>query len=97
MLKINVRGGASTGKPFIATATVAGVNGQYSASLEAVTPILTYYAGSSASGRALPGPPVNAGTYTVVATFAGSKDYIRASTSASFTIVKAKAAKPKRR
>ena len=87
-VKVSASGGTFTGKPFSATATVAGVNGQYRASLEGVTPTLTYYAGSSPSGTALPGPPVNAGTYFVVASFAGSKDYTRAGSSATFTIIK---------
>ena len=45
------------------------------ASLEGVTPSLTYYSGTSATGTALTGAPTTAGTYTVLASFAGSTDY----------------------
>ena len=44
-------------------------------SLEGVSPSLTYYAGGTASGTPLVGPPSASGTYTVVASFAGSADY----------------------
>ncbi len=84
-------GGTYNGSAFTATATVAGVltgvDNTPSASLEGVTPTLTYYAGSSASGTPLSGAPVDAGTYTVVASFAGSADYVSAnSTPVTFTI-----------
>ena len=82
-------GGVSNGQPFSATATVTGIGGTPAASLEGVTPTLTYYVGSSASGMALSGAPSNPGTYTVVATFPGSSDYLIASDSATFTIAAA--------
>ena len=86
-------GGTYNGQPFPATATVAGVmvgvDTTPSASLEGVTPTLAYYAGSTATGTALTGAPVNAGTYTVVASFAGSTDYVAAGTSTTFTIARA--------
>jgi hypothetical protein len=56
------------------------------ASLEGVAPKLTYYSGTSASGTALSGAPTTAGTYAVLASFAGSTDYTSASASTSFTI-----------
>jgi uncharacterized repeat protein (TIGR01451 family) len=34
-----------------------------------------FYAGNSATGTPLPSPPINAGTYTVVATYAGDANY----------------------
>ena len=50
--------------------------GSPGASLEGVTPTLTYYAGSGTSGTSLGStPPTDAGTYTVVASFAGTADY----------------------
>jgi hypothetical protein len=67
---------------FVATATVAGVDSVYGASLEGASPSLTYYAG----GTALGGAPTDVGTYTVVASFAGSTDYAAASAQTTFTI-----------
>jgi hypothetical protein len=75
----------------LAVATVAGVGGRMSTSLEGVTPILTYYAGSTATGTPLSGAPSAAGTYTVVASFNGSADYGAASARITFTITKASA------
>ena len=78
-------GGIYTGSAFPATDAVNGNN-----SLESVTPTLTYYAGSTATGTALSGVPSVAGTYTVVANFAGSTDFKSAtSTPATFTITQA--------
>jgi hypothetical protein len=57
--------GPYTQSPFAATATVAGVNGTFASSLEGVTPTLTYYAGSTASGTPLSGAPTLPGTRTV--------------------------------
>ena len=86
-------GGTYDGSAFAATATVAGVNGSYAASLEAVTPTLAYY---DATGVLVTDPnnkpiaPTKAGTYTVVASFAGSVDYASVtSTPVTFTIGKA--------
>ena len=79
-------GGTYTGSSFPATATVQGIDGVVRSSLEGVTPSLTYYVGSTPSGSGMATPPTNPGTYTVVATFAGSTDYTSASNSASFSI-----------
>jgi hypothetical protein len=78
------------------TATVADVTGQFAASVEGVSPTFTYYAGSLApdqiaSAKPLSGPPVQAGTYTVVVTYAGSPDYSSGSASLTFVIGKATA------
>jgi murein DD-endopeptidase MepM/ murein hydrolase activator NlpD len=62
------------------------VSGVPSRSLEGITPTLTYYPGTSASGRPLPGAPSNPGTYMVLATFPGSADYNSATAAAVFTI-----------
>jgi len=65
-----------------ATATVNGAS-----SLGGVSPTLTYYSGSTATGTALSGAPVNAGTYTVVGSYAGSTGYTSATSAATtFTI-----------
>jgi hypothetical protein len=83
-------GGTYDGSAFAATASVTGASGQAASSLEGVTPALTYFVGSTATGTPLAGAPTDAGTYTVVATFAGSADYA-AHTSApvTFTIARA--------
>ena len=69
-------GGTYNGKPYPATGTVAGVSGVRARRWKAVGLTFTYYAGSTASGTPLAGAPTNAGTYTVVASFAGSTDYV---------------------
>ncbi len=72
-------GGTYDGSPFAATALVVGIGGASGASLEGVNPIPSYYAGSTAAGTPLGGPPTAVGTYTVVAYFPGSADYASAS------------------
>jgi hypothetical protein len=67
-------GGVYNGSAFPATETVAGVDNNPGSSLEGVAPTFTYYA----SGAPLAAAPSQAGTYTVVATFAGSTDYTSA-------------------
>jgi hypothetical protein len=84
-------GGTYNGHSFAATASVAGVvsgvDTTPASSLESVTPTLTYYAGTTAGGTAMTGVPTAAGSYTVVAFFAGSADYKAAqSTPLTFTI-----------
>ena len=83
-LSVTDNGGAYTGKPYAAKATVTGGNG---ASLG--TPTLSYYKGTTASGTKLSGPPTTVGTYTVVAMYAGSANYNAASAQHTFTITKA--------
>ena len=81
--------GPYNGLAFPATAKVAGVSGTASSSLESVSPTLTYYAGSTASGTPLAGAPSSSGTYTAVAGFPGSADYLAAQSSpVTFTIGK---------
>jgi hypothetical protein len=64
-----------------------GVAGQ-PAPTGAVT--LKYYNGSSATGTALPSAPVNAGQYTVVASYAGDSNYGPAQSAATtFTVAQA--------
>ncbi len=86
-------GGTYTGAPIAATATVTGVSGTATPDLEGVTPTLTYYAGPGTSGTDLGSKaPSAAGTYTVVARFAGSADYAAAqSKPAIFAIAPARA------
>jgi hypothetical protein len=81
-------GGTYTGAPIAAMATVTGVGGTATPDLEGVTPTLTYYAGTGTSGTDLDSAaPSAAGTYTVVARFPGSADYLAAdSEPATFAI-----------
>jgi sugar lactone lactonase YvrE len=86
---ISARGGSANGRPFAATTQMIDVTGTPQASLEGVAPTLSYYAGSSASGKPLAGPPSAAGTYTVLAEFPGSADYAAASATQTFKITAA--------
>jgi hypothetical protein len=75
-------GGIYTGKTVSARALVNGA-----ASLDGITPTLTYYRGSTVGpANKLSGPPISAGTYTVVAAFAGDDTYVSATASRTFTI-----------
>src|SRR6202043_1976630 len=86
-------GGTFNGSPVTATATVAGVvvglDNTPASSLEGVPLTLTYYAGINPTGTPLSGAPTNAGSYTVVASFAGSQDYLSAAKQYSFVIFQA--------
>ena len=86
--------GTYNGQPFPATATaagiVAGLDNSPAASLEGVAPTLTYYRGTTVNGSGSTMAPSAAGTYTVVASFAGSADYAAAqSAPITFTISQA--------
>ena len=89
-VSVSDAGGTSNGMAFPAKATVAGViagiDDTPAASLEGVRPSLTYYAGSTASGTLLSAAPSVAGTYTVVANFAGSADYTSGSDMITFDV-----------
>jgi hypothetical protein len=85
VVSVTAADGTYNGSAFVATATVTGTSGTPATALEGVRLTLTYYAGATA----LPAAPVDAGTYTVVATFAGSPDYAAASASTTFTIAPA--------
>jgi parallel beta-helix repeat protein len=75
-LNVSAPGGVYNGTPFPASVTIDGTSNSPATGLEGVTPILTYYVGSSTSGMSLGStPPTHAGTYTVVASFAGNTDY----------------------
>jgi hypothetical protein len=92
-------GGTYNGGAFAATATVAGViagvDDSPAATLEGVAPGLTYYSGSYSSVAQLAGltplggAPVNAGSYTVLASFPGSADYSAGQALANFSIAQA--------
>ena len=50
---------------------LSGVDTAPAASLEGVSPTITYYAGNTVNGTGSATTPTSAGTYTVVATFPG--------------------------
>ncbi len=85
-IAVSDAGGTYNGNPYPATGTVAGLNGVPGAKLETVGLTYTYYSGSTATGTPLSGAPTNAGTYTVVASFAGSTDYSAGTAQTTFTI-----------
>jgi hypothetical protein len=89
-IAVTVKGGTYSGATFPATATVAGVNGTAGSTLEGVGLTFTYYAGKTATGTPLAGPPSAAGTYTVLVSFAGSADYKAVTKTATYTISQAK-------
>ena len=89
-------GGVYNGSAFPAVAKVAGVDAVPAASLEGVTPTLTYYVGPTATGTGTATAPSALGTYTVVASFAGSTDYAAAQSSpVTFSIFSIAAASTK--
>ena len=69
-----------------ASAVVKGVGGT---ALSGASATLTYYPGSDTTGTALSGAPTNAGTYTVLANFAGNTNYEPASNTKSIAIAQA--------
>jgi hypothetical protein len=79
--------GVYTGNAYIAQGSVKGVAG---ANLG--TPTFTYYLGSTPTGKPLSGAPTNAGNYTVVASYHGTRDYSRSSAMTRFVISRAKPA-----
>ena len=86
-INIAAAGGTYSGSAFQAAVTIKGVNNTAAASLEGVTPTVTYF---DAMGNSLgTTAPSAIGNYSVVATFAGSTDYVAASTFATFTISQA--------
>ena len=74
-LNVTDPGGGFDGSPFPASVTVAGSGAANApaASLDDITPTLTYY--DSAGTTLDSAPPSAAGTYTVVAAFPGDTDY----------------------
>ena len=90
-------GGDYSGSAFPATAGVTGLGGSAAPELQGVTPSLSYYSGTSttvaqlAGLTPLPAAPSAAGSYTVLASFAGSADYTAGSALADFTITAATA------
>ena len=83
LITLTDAGGVYNGSAYPATATVTGLN---NASITSPAVTLLYYAGATISGTGSSIAPMTAGTYTVVATFAGNTDYSAASASKTFSI-----------
>ena len=94
-ISVSAPGGTFDTSPFAATVTLSGAGNDIrpAATLENVSPELTYYVGSGTSGTDLGSTPPSApGTYTVIAAFPGSTDYAATQSSPiTFTIAQAKA------
>ena len=75
--------------PSPAEVSVTGVSGIAGSSLERVSPRLTDSTGNPASGTPHGGAPRAAGTYTVMASYAGSGDYKAAAATTTFAITRA--------
>ncbi len=80
-ITVSDAGGVANGSPFPATVTLTGTSGSPTATLDGVSPTLTYYVGPTATGTGSAAAPSAAGTYTVVASFAGSENYNAADSS----------------
>jgi hypothetical protein len=88
-LNVSDAGGTYNGAPFPAVATVAGVDGHAGSTLDGAGLTLSYYAGSTATGTPLGGPPSGAGAYTASAAFPGSADYGAQTAQVTFAIARA--------
>ncbi len=92
---VNDAGGTYNETGFPATASVAGISGSASSSLEGVGVTVDYYTGTYNNVSQLVNltplsqTPSIADSYTAVATFAGSADYSSAAALADFTIAPA--------
>jgi hypothetical protein len=88
-VKVADASGTYNGQTFAATATVTGVSGTAASTLEGVGLVYDYQQ-LDANGNVVAdlgnNAPVNAGSYRVTASFAGSTDYTSASASTTFTI-----------
>ena len=73
-LAVSDAGGVYNGSSF--PATVLGLGLSPDGSLEGVFPVLAYYVGNTAGGPGSAVAPSDPGTYTVVASFAGSAHYL---------------------
>ena len=94
LITVSDPGGTYDGQSFPATATVTGLSGSAGASLEGASPSLNYFSGTHTLAQIdkltpLPGPPSQAGSYTVEASFAGSADYASSVALATFAIAQA--------
>ncbi len=83
-------GGVFDGNSHAATGTiagvVAGVDSTPGGSLETVPLVLSYYVGTNTTDTSLSTAPSAAGTYTIVASFEGSQDYVSTADQVTFAI-----------
>jgi PKD domain/MBG domain len=83
-------GGVFDGNSYAATGTiagvVAGVDNTPAGSLESVPLVLSYYVGTNMTGTPLSSAPSTTGSYIVVASFAGSPDYVSTADQVTFAI-----------
>ena len=87
-LTVTDAGGVANGSPFPATALLSAPGISPASSLQGVSPTFAYYPGNTATGSASAAAPGSPGTYTVVASFAGSANYSAVQSSpVTFTIV----------
>jgi predicted metal-binding protein len=81
-ISITDAGGTHNGSPFTATATLTGVSGSPTSSLDGVSLTIIYYLNGQASAT----PPTQAGYYYAVAVFNGSTNYACSYAQTTFTI-----------
>jgi hypothetical protein len=68
--------------------TGAAINANIATTASGITPTYTYYNGTTCSGTALSGAPINVGNYSVKVSVAGNSDYEPANTCVTLTITK---------
>ena len=89
-VQVSDASGVYTGSAFAASATITPNDGPPGNTLQGIGITLTYYVGTGTGGTNLGStPPTNAGTYTVVASYPGTAQYLSASAQTSFTITPA--------
>ena len=89
-VSVSAFGGTYSGSEFMATASVAGVVDHRARSSREFHPLRNTTPAVTATGMPLPPAPIDAGTYTVVANFPGSTDYIsNTSQPVTLTIIQA--------
>ena len=89
-LSVTDNGGTFNGSGFAASASLTGVSGGPTASLEGNAPTFTYYSGSNSAGPNLgSSAPSTSGIYTVVANFASTTDYASTNASTTYSITQA--------
>jgi len=89
-LTVTDAGGVANGSPFPATALLSAPGISPAGSLQGVSPTFAYYTGNTTTGTASATAPSTPGTYTVVASFAGSASYSAVQSSpVTFTILAA--------
>jgi hypothetical protein len=99
ILSVSDSGGTFNGSTFPAVVTIAGVvpglDNTPGSELEGIGPTVAYYAGTYTNvsqligATPLPAAPSGAGSYTVVARFPGSADYVPVQALANFTVAQA--------